>query len=170
MSRTYVPIASTTLTSSTASVVFGSGGTLPQTYTDLVLACRIKPVDTNNPSLVLRINGDTSTNYHSNELWGNGTTTSHNGLFTQNTMAVSRMLGLSSTVTTPTVLLLYLNSYSRTNMLKTILARTGSPGLGVGMSACLWNSTNAITSFQLYVNTNSFDTGSQFSLYGIKAK
>jgi hypothetical protein len=71
---TYVPIATQTLGSATASVTFSS---IPATYTDLVLivaAQNVTASGVNNMALVL--NSDGGTNYSMTRLSGNGSTVS----------------------------------------------------------------------------------------------
>jgi hypothetical protein len=59
---------------------------------------------------------------------------------------------------------------------KTVLIRAGNPAggsgsyPGTGAFVGLWRSTSAINYVSLIGNSNSFKTGSTFTLYGIKAE
>ena len=58
-SNTYEPIATTTLTSAVSSVSFGS---IPQTYTDLILVNYFATTTVNEDAYV-QFNSDTASNY-----------------------------------------------------------------------------------------------------------
>ena len=70
---TYVPIESYTVSgTSTTEIVFGSGGTIPQTYTDLVIVCNVQTT-TATDDINIQFNGDTSSsNYSFTQFFGNG--------------------------------------------------------------------------------------------------
>jgi hypothetical protein len=60
-----------------------------------------------------------------------------------------------------------MNNYSNTTTFKTFLSRTNVASDRVEALVGLWRSTSAITSITLYCGSNSFVTGSTFTLYGI---
>jgi hypothetical protein len=69
--NTYEAIATQTLGSAAASVTFSS---IPSTYTDLVLVCNFETSSNAIAGVYIQFNGDTSTNYSSTNLIGNGST------------------------------------------------------------------------------------------------
>ena len=68
-SNTYESISSVTLTSNSTTVTFGS---IPQTYTDLVLVIVAK-ITSGGLDMFIRFNSDTGSNYSYTQLYGNGT-------------------------------------------------------------------------------------------------
>ena len=70
------------------------------------------------------------------------------------------------------VQILQLMNYSNTTTYKTILSRTNAAANGVDATVGLWRSTSAITSIEIGKNSGmsgTFQIGSTFTLYGIKA-
>jgi hypothetical protein len=161
MPSTYTKIASTTLGSTASSVTLSS---IPATYTDLVLVVNAKGTAAANPGL--RFNSDSATNYSSTVINGNGVTaisfryTSTDTLFSHN--AGAAMSG------TWTSFIANIQNYSNTTTYKTALNRYNT---STELDGCvgLWRSTAAITSVTVVTSTNSYDIGSSFTLYGIKA-
>lgn len=163
MPATYAPIASTTLDAATSSVTLGSGGTLPQTYTDLVLIMSVGC--TVGANVFLRVNGDSGANYSYTRLYGDGSSagsdrTSNNNI----TYVASRTASLMPAQAV-------IMSYSNTNVNKTILTSDAGSHSGGSVQRVvnLWRSTSAITSITILPSTGSLLSGSTFSLYGIKA-
>ena len=61
-------------------------------------------------------------------------------------------------------------NYSNTTTFKTILMRANNAALGVDAIVGLWRSTAAINEIKVFPTGGAnFETGSTFSLYGIKA-
>jgi hypothetical protein len=166
MPYTYEPIASTTLTSTSISVVFSS---IPQTYTDLVLVIQAIAVNTTGNEPLFRVNGDSGSNYSYTAFYGNGSSVNS----TQITNRTNGELGLRSQSTSTTGgynSITHFMNYSNTTTYKTILTRSGDAGLGVESGANMWRSTAAITSIDSFISAAAtFNVGSTFSLYGIKA-
>jgi hypothetical protein len=164
MPATYEPIASTTLGSNAATVTFDN---IPGTYTDLILVGRFGIQDGKLTEVYSRFNSDTGTNYSVTELWGNGSATG-------STRASNSNLGAfigGSDATATNVVLLHVFSYANTNVNKTTLSVSASPGRGVSRNVSLWRSTAAITRMDISRNfaANDIVAGSVWSLYGIKA-
>jgi hypothetical protein len=167
MAATYEPIATTTLGSSQSSVTFGSGGTISQAYTDLILVSNILWSSPATKSLAVQIgNGsvDTGTNYSYTLLNGDGSTPSSD----RNSNLSFGRIGIAYGS--------YFNAisnfqnYSNTTTYKTILSRSNAPSGYVDSCVSLWRSTSAINVITIYVNAGAnFDAGSTFTLYGIKA-
>jgi hypothetical protein len=68
------------------------------------------------------------------------------------------------------ILTVNLMNYSNATTYKSILARYGSAAQGTLAFAGLWRSTSAITTLQFLADgTETFPTGSTFTLYGIGA-
>jgi hypothetical protein len=163
MATTYDSIASTTLGSAASSVTFSS---IPQTYTDLVLVI----TGNNNQGTAygnqLIFNNDTTGNYSYTRISGDGTSagsgrasneTSGSGGFTNNqtdqmTLSVNQI-----------------QNYSNTTTNKTWLLRTGDTGDRVFAYVGLWRKTEAISTIKVQIGVGTYDAGSTFSLYGIKA-
>jgi len=176
MTATYDCIATTTLGSNTATVTFS---TISGSYTDLVLVANIQGVSTVSEAqaVYLKYNSDSSSNYSSTRIQGNGSSASSNRYSNQ----TSNFMGLMPSFTTagskfgPNIW--HLQNYSNTTTYKTIVGRFNSEGTGVagedrvGAFVGLWRSTNAITAIELSNSaTSGFANGSTFTLYGIKAE
>lgn len=163
MPKTYEPIQTQTLSSASADVTFGS---IPQTYTDLVLVIAASPTS-NGVTGYMQVNSDTGTNYSMTGVRGNGTDVasyraSNNGNFWFD------YAGNTNTGTISVSTIHFLN-YSNTTTFKSNIVRQGNQGDVVELLAQLWRSTSAITSIRLYWSSGNFASGSTFSLYGIKA-
>jgi hypothetical protein len=163
MAATYTPIASITLGTAVPSITFSS---IPATYTDLVMIVQAK-TNTNVDSPLLRLNGDTGTNYSYNFLSGNGS--SGSGGAGSNTT----FIGLQANATTSTsnfnyMAIVHLMNYANTTTNKSCLVRDGNASVAVDMLVGLWRNTAAITSITVVNNSsNNFSVDSTFNLYGI---
>ena len=162
---TYESIATTTLSSSSASVTFSS---ISGSYTDLILICNIAQSSGNN-SLRYRFNGDTGSNYSDTYLVGNGTSASSN----RDTSQTSGTIYVTGSNTIETNYIVQFMNYSNATTYKTVLGRSNRASSEVAADVGLWRSTAAITSISLAMGgtfpTNNFATGCTFTLYGIAA-
>ena len=173
MASTYEPIATTTLNSSQASVTFGSGGTLSQAYTDLII---IYNAQVNSAAGThMTFNGDTGTNYSNTFIYTYlGTPYSSRNSNAYN-ISNNWVYGESTTANVFTTSIIQINNYSNQSTYKIALWKFGSTnsvgGNGeVDLICGLWKNTNAITSITLTAaNTRNYVSGSTFTLYGIKA-
>lgn len=159
MPATYEPIASTTLGSAAASVTFGSGGTLPQTYTDLVIVMQGSGSAVSD--VYLRFNGDTGSNYSNTYLMNLGSSV---------LSGRDAIPALGSTGTGLAMNIFQVMSYSNSSVFKTSLGSVADqPDGRVFRRVMLWRSTAAITSLVVSKASGNFNTGATFSLFGIKA-
>ena len=157
MPSTYTPIATQTLTSSSATVSFSS---IPSTYTDLVLVYSGTAVSSD--TMYYRFNSNTSTIYSDTYLFGDGT--SGSGRHANYDAIIAAGIN-----TTQSVQVINIMNYANTSTFKTTLLRGNASGTAATVVfAGLWRSTDAITSIQLNITAN-FASGSTFTLYGIKA-
>jgi len=161
MPSTYEPIATNTLSSTASSITFSS---IPGTYTDLVLICNLKATPTAS-SLVARFNGSSSNIYSVTQMYGTGSTAFSQRLSNQTEVYLS-FSGFPAGNFGPTIVN-FIN-YSNTTTNKTFISRSGYATDYADASVGLWRSTAAISSMTLFAGT-SFDIGSIFTLYGIKA-
>lgn len=159
MAKTYEPIATYTIPSTTSSYTFSS---IPSTYTDLVLVTSIQRTSAGNTRV--RFNGDTATNYSTTWMEGNGSAASSSRSSNQTFLTLDYSNSTSNWVSS----IANVMNYANTTTYKTMINRTGDAGVVVLAYAQLWRSTAAITSLTLISDTN-FATGSTFTLYGIKA-
>ena len=161
----YESIASATGTGSSGLVTFSS---IPSTYVALQLRANI--VSTADAiGLRMRLNNDTGGNYTLHRLIGDGSTATATGNTSQTSMLVSPP-GSVFTVT-PTTLIFDLHNYASTTQNKTARWMVGSDrngGGGVTLGSNLWQSTSAVNEVRIYLDSDSFTTGSTFALYGIK--
>lgn len=164
MASTYVPIQTYTLGSNTNTVTFT---VLPSTYTDLVVICNW--VENSTEDLCVRVgNGSVSTSgYSLTYLWGNGSSAG-SGRASTSFWDVSQ---LPASTTQPATTFMNFMSYANTNTYKTMLSRSGAAPVGVISEVALWSNTSAIERIELRCGygTNTFNAGSTFTVYGIKA-
>jgi len=171
MPITYEPIATTTLGSSATEINFTS---ISGSYTDLVLVCN-GGMSRSGAAFLLRVgNGtiDAGSNYSGTELYGTGSA-AESLRWATTEINVFSSVGSSTTAGENTFIIQFMN-YSNTTTYKTVLARANSatttayPGTAAAVN--LWRSTSAINTIRLLrQSTDTFITGSTFTLYGIKA-
>lgn len=153
MPITYESIASTTVGSASATVTFSS---IPGTYTDLILI--IDSTLSSGTDIILQMNGDTGNNYSRTYILGDGSSASS-----------ARNSNLSSHGGGNKMIHHFMN-YSNTTTNKSGISRYGTAGTLTLAQVTLWRNTNAITSITLTgAGVTTFQSGSTFSLYGIKA-
>jgi hypothetical protein len=160
---TYIPLATTTLSSAAGSVTFSS---IPATYRDLILVIATFQSSGGDRLTNYRLNGDNGTNYsyvYMDTYGGNPSSGGSGGL-------TSGLFEYHQSVpeTTPSVAIVQFMDYSATDKHKTQLHRFGAAAPTVGAYATRWANTAAITSIVLTPNTN-YLTGSTFNLYGVIA-
>jgi hypothetical protein len=156
MPITYEPIATTTLGTSASSVTFS---TIPGTYTDLVLVVNGTSTATNGNEM--QFNGDTGNNYSFTLLYGDGSSATSS----RNSNISFAYAGRTNT--NQSVSITQIMNYANTTTYKTVLTRANSNGDIVMANVSMWRSTSAITSL-VYAGA-TFNSGTVFTLYGIKA-
>ena len=163
---TYTPIATTTWTSNTATISFGS---IPSTYTDLVIQGTIFAYFGSSTYTEgrIRFNGDSSTNYSATVIYGDGSSvTSARG---SNQTGINRFyLPAGTTDGNRGSLIVNIQNYSNTTTNKTALIRSGGGTQVTDATVGMWRSTSAITSIDI-TNADSatgFVAGT-LTLYGI---
>lgn len=162
MAATYEVIATQTLGSTANSVTFSS---IPQTYTDIIAV--INGASTADTSGFLRVgNGslDTGTNYSVTHMYGNRTSVASGRESNQN-QAFNGNLRTSFDF----VANVHFMNYSNTSIYKTWLSRPGNAGNWVWDITGLWRSTSAINTIAFIADGTTWQSGSTFTLYGIKA-
>ena len=162
MAKTYDPIATTTLGSSTASYTFSS---IPQTYTDLVLIINGTASAANG--VKFRVNGLSTNIYGCTVLYGTGSTA---GSYRAGTAGTYNTYGSNLPTSNNGTIISNFLSYSNTTTFKTTVSRadpsSGDTTAAVSISA----TTDAITSItSLFDTSATFSAGTTFTLYGIKA-
>lgn len=167
MALTYEPIATTTLGSATTDTTFSS---ISGSYTDLILVMNVF-TSSDGATPQLQFNSDTGTNYSTTFMEGNGGSASSIRVSSRSYIQLSYNIGGNST--NPQPVICHLQNYSNSTTNKTVLSRwnsaTGGTYPGTNAAVSLWRSTAAITSIKIYVGAGNFNTGSTFTLYGIKA-
>ncbi len=160
----YDSIATTSLSSSAASITFSS---IPATYTHLQVRAII--LGTGSISYQpMTFNNDTGLNYtnHGMTASGSGTPTAFgeaNHGFISHQAAVS---------TNPFAMVMEILDYANTNKYKTVRTLGGYDANGSGIltfRSGLWMNTNAITTIKIEPNTNNYAQYSHFALYGIRS-
>jgi len=159
MAQTYEPI--TTLTASGGSTTQLVMSSIPATYTDLVLI--INGTLSTASNCYIQFNGDTASNYSYTYLYGSGTAASSARGASQATGALMNYIGTSQSTT----IMNFIN-YANTTTYKTSLSRSSNSTTGVMIATQTWRSTAAINSITV-VGGGNFDSGTTFTLYGIKA-
>lgn len=168
MPSTYEKIQTYTVPSAQSSYTFS---TISSAYTDLVLVANAKSSKTTTTQVKLTFNSDTASNYSWTRLLGDGSAASSARASSQAYIEVGYIAGNTGTVY-PDMFVLNIQNYSNATTNKTLLSRWQSLNAAnqyVAAVVGLWRSTAAITSITLTPDTSNFETGSTFTLYGIKA-
>jgi hypothetical protein len=165
---TYVPIATQTLGSATASITLSS---IPSTYQDLVLISNFALSGTGDATRIQVGNGsiDTSTNYSSTWLYGTGSTA---GSGRESSATSTRFAGAAVGPSTDfSTGIISFQNYANTSIYKTWIDRySGVTSSEVMTTVGLWRSTSAINTVKLFnISSSNFLVGSTFTLYGIQS-
>jgi len=163
MPATYEPINTYTLGSSSSAITFSS---IPATYTDLILVYNGKTT-ANGVNLQIRLNSDSGTNYSRTAL-SNYLTSVESTRQTNATQYNTDPAGGSDASTISMGITQFFN-YSNTTTNKTMMTRDGLTSQGLDATVGLWRNTAAINTIYIFPTSGAFDTGSTFTLYGIKA-
>ncbi len=173
MPATYEPIASVTTTDTSLNTLAFTS--IPQTYTDLVLV--VTGGYTQNDAVMgLRFNSNSSTIYSNTGIYG------LSGAFTYRETGYDQFLigwypytgsTFDSQANTGNMIV-DINNYVSTLTQKNVMVRNTIPGANGGTREIvgLFRSNAAITRIDLTMTTYQnpyFATGTQFTLYGIKA-
>jgi hypothetical protein len=165
MTITYEKVQSITLSSTEATVTFTS---ISGAYTDLVLVMNPISNTLSGSYPYLRFNGDSGSNYSRSMIQGTGAAAQSDRSI--NSSEGYFIYGNQVTTNGSFNAVVNIMNYSNTTTRKTFLSRTNVASDRVEALVGLWRSTSAITSITIYCGSNSFVSGSTFSLYGIKAE
>ena len=163
MPATYEPIATTTLSTSAATINFTS---IPGTYTDLV-GVVVGTSTADFATYYIRFNSDANNNYSTTRLYGSGSSAVSNRASNTSILQIDVFNGMMTS--TPTFGTFDVFNYAGSTF-KTVLttAQEDTNGAGiVGRNVGLWRSTAAITSLELGMSGGSFASGTTATLYGI---
>lgn len=153
---TWAALANITLGAAATSVTFSS---IPNTYRDLVL---VIAGTTDAPRTIgYRLNGDSTANYPYIYMGGPIDSGASNSL----TLGLLTRMGTGQSTT-----IAHFMDYSDTSKTTVVLSRGGTAGELIRAHASRWGNSNAVTSIYiatLDINTNAFQSGTTFSLYGI---
>ena len=153
MTTAWVPLATTTLSSSAASVTFGS---IPSGYRDLIIQGQSSSGTNVNAFIKLNSDGATS-NYFAVTMYAEGGTAGS----TYNNDG-----RIMSTGTDEFPFYIQIMDYSASNKHTTVLSRSGAVDI-VRAFATRWANTDVVTTVELFhTGGYSFLAGSTFSLYG----
>ena len=160
---TMTPIATTTLGSANSTITFSS---ISASYTDLVLV--INAFATSSTDYIqIRINSDTGTNYSNTAVYGDGTSALSSRVSNQTFGYLSWTQNIAAN---GRIVIASFQNYSNTTTYKTWLNRSSDAAYGTDAIVGLWRSTSAITTLEIKrTSGGNFNSGSTFTLYGIKA-
>jgi hypothetical protein len=158
---TYTPLATNTLSSSSASITFSS---ISGSYTDLVLVMNRKQNIAGAYFIGLRYNSDSGNNYSGTTITGTGSAASSS----RDSNISTARVGYGDNVQGNTIV--NIQNYSNSTTYKTTISRNNNPASDLEAIVTLWRNTAAITSIEIISQSGStFDSGSTFTLYGILA-
>ena len=178
-SAAYELITTTVLGSDTTSVTFSGLGTSAAAYKHLQIraTARTNTASSSGNAIAMRLNGDSGANYAFHILNGasdgGGAVQSYAGS-SQTSFFMGSHTGASSTASAFAGNVIDILDFASTSKNKTARGLAGHANASLSrirLYSGLWMSTAAVTSITLYdetVGSNSFVTGSRFSLYGLK--
>lgn len=170
MPSTYESIATQTLTSATGIITFAS---IPQTFTDIIMVVSARVTSATYDISAIRVNSVT-TNYSKTYLQGDGSSAITGRATAEISLRGGFLPGTNFTSELSADFYHFIN-YTSTTTNKTVLCQTNSvntsgQGFNVQAQVSLIPTTSAITQITLQTaNGANLNTGSTFTLYGIKA-
>jgi hypothetical protein len=169
--NTYVALRTETVATSTPSVTFNLSGI--SGYTHLEIKGKYGSTVTED-YLRMQFNSDTTTNYSSRRIDGNGSSARTSGTANQNHVWLDWNSSCENALTKMTRINIF--NYANTTTFKSLLIRgdratsTTPTYTGTEAIVSMWRkSPEAITSITLTMSTGNILAGSTFSIYGIKA-
>lgn len=160
MAATYTRIASTALTTTASTITFSG---IPATYTDIVVSAG--GLTTRIGDIFLRFNSDSGSNYSRTYLVGNNA----NIEVSRNNDTTQISAGYFPAGSTGFGYNMQINDYSNTTTFKTMLLQYATIGNWSGIMCGLWRNTSAINTIDFIAQSSTFNAGTTFTLYGIKA-
>jgi hypothetical protein len=156
-------ISTQVLTSSASSVTFSS---IPATYKHLQIRAVARCNASGQRSIFARFNGNSGNNYARHTLYGDGSEVGSFAGVNQTALIVGECAGNStgSNVYFPAVTDIL--DYASTSKNTTTKGLMEIPA--IGLRSGLFINTAAVSSIELFPQTDSFVSGSRFSLYGIR--
>jgi hypothetical protein len=169
----YDLLESTVLGSAAASVTFSSLGTYASTYQHLQLRITGRYNSSSSGvgnSLKINFNGDVAANYNYHQLYGQSGSVTSDGQANASSIIAQRITSADMTANSFGAVVLDILDPFETTKFKTTRSLGGfaSSFSLIGLNSGAWRNTNAISSIVISEGSRSFDTGSRFSLYGIK--
>lgn len=153
------------VSSAQSSITFSN---IPQTFKHLQLRVFSFGTTATAYDSIIRVNGDSGTNYAWHDLYGDGANTGARGSINTAAMYVNTD---ANRTTYPNVVIIDVLDYANTSKHKTFRNLTGidvNGGGAVSIKSGHWRSTSAITSLTITVVSANFDQYSHFALYGIR--
>jgi hypothetical protein len=166
----YDALATVTLSTTTASIEFAG---IPTGYKHLQIRAisRDNRASTAN-SVLIRVNGDTGSNYAFHRLIGDGSAASASNAVSQTETYAYIQPCANSTANIFGAGIIDILDYSNTSKTKVFrtLGSNDQNGSGfISLYSGLWNNTSAINTIRLYPdNAASFVANTQFTLYGVR--
>ena len=162
--NTWVALDKVTVGSATPSITFSS---IPATYTDLVI--NISGNGTSDQSYQLQFNGNTTgTKYSLTYMFGTGSGSGNTGR--QPGQAAMNAMGRQGAGSTFGVSEIHILNYANTAIYKTVLGRGSNADVLTIAAVGTWADSAAISTILITPESGgNINTGSTFSLYGIRA-
>lgn len=116
---------------------------------------------------LIQFNSDTGNNYSYHILEGNGSSASASATTSTSSIKISKQNDTTDIFSIPIVDIL---DYTNTNKYKTVRTLSGyeESAQGVQFISGLWQSTSAISTITIKLDTGKFGKYTQYALYGIK--
>lgn len=157
---TYTLIATTTVSSAAPSVTFSN---IPNAYRDLIIVTNTLS-SIGSPTLGLRFNSDSGTNYQRVFMYGDGSATPVSGVATESAINIANV-----STSIPNPIIGQIIDYSSTDKYTMVLTNWYSTSGLVVKQIGRWLNTNVITSVQVFHDSGNITVGSTISLYGVIA-
>jgi len=166
----YELISTTVLAGTAASVTFSSLGDYSSTYKHLQFRVAAQGT-TNNANIGFSFNGDTGNNYAWHSLFGQGSSVSADSSINRaNIIGSIPVVASSNTNQFTGSVIDILDAYNTSKFVTTrsLHGRASGGGNLIELDSGLWRDTASLTSVAFTITTGNINTGSRFSLYGIK--
>lgn len=168
----YELITSTILSSTSASVTFSNLGTAAAGYKHLQIRATVR--DTRNgfsgSNHYLRLNGDTGNSYAMHQLYGTGSSVGSGAATSATSIYIGDVPAVGGTTGAYAAEIIDILDFASTSKYKTVRGLCGMAQNynWISLNSGVWMSTNAVTSITIFSNLGNLETGSRFSLYGLR--